>query len=294
MNEFRGINFVKIRNKQFFAPSSKLVLENIKKKLNAKIMLNTKVLDVNINNDIFTIFTNRGEFRARKLVIASGGISYPNLGVSDIALQIANKFNLEYKPFLPALVPFTLQKDEFFMKNLSGVSIDCRLKIATKVLNGALLFTHKSISGPIILSASLFWEKGKISIDFLNDFNINFNQNKQLSSILPLPKSFIKEYLKANNLEDKIIKNYDENERNIIKKLRQYEFSPAGNLGFSKAEVCKGGISLNEIDKNYESKKYKNLFFIGECVNVTGELGGFNIHFAFASANKVARFLNLS
>lgn len=269
-----------------------MILDKILKNIKAKIYLNTKVLSVTKEIDKFVIDTNKGKFNAKKLIVASGGISFANLGVSDIALKIAKDFGIKHYPFLPALVPFTLQKDEFFMKNLSGISIDCSLNIGNKNFKGSLLFTHKSISGPVVLSSSLYWEKGKIIANFLNNFNINFNENKQASSVLPLPKSFVKEFLKANNLDDKAMKNYNDIEKNIIKKLNHYDFSPAGNLGFNKAEVCKGGISLMELNKNYESRLQNGLFFIGECVNVTGELGGFNIHFAFASAMKVAKYLN--
>lgn len=286
---FKEIKFVKIRNKQFFAPNSKMILDKLLRENKSKIILNTKVLKVEKSQEYFKLHTNKGEFLTKKLIIATGAISYAELGVSDIALQIAKEFEIGFCDFAPALVPFTLQKDEFFMKNLSGISTDVVINDRFK---GSLLFTHKGISGPVILSASLFWNKGKIKINFLNDFKINYKENKQASTHLPLPKAFIKEYLKANNLEDLAMNKYKDDAKNIINRLYSYEFAPAGNLGFNKAEVCKGGINLQALSENYESIKHKNLFFIGECLNVAGILGGFNIHFAFASAMKLARYLN--
>lgn len=286
---FNKINFVKIKNKQFFAPNSKLVIEELLKNIKHKIILNTKVTKLSKTNDYYILLTNKGEFRAKNVIVASGGISFAELGVSDIALQIAKEFKIRNCDFMPALVPFTLQKDEFFMKNLSGIS--CEVVINDNI-KGSLLFTHKSISGPAVLSASLFWQKGKIKIDFLQDFKIDFTSKKQASTHINLAKAFIKEYLKSNNLEDKAMNKYNDFERAIINKLYSYEFAPAGTLGFSKAEVCKGGVLLADLNEYFESKEHKGLYFIGECLNVAGKLGGFNIHFAFASANKLAKYLN--
>lgn len=287
LNFFNKIKFNKIRNQQFFAPDSKLVLDALLSKIKSKIYLNTKVLEIKKQNDIFCVLTNKGEFRAKNVVLASGGISYTELGTSDIALKVAKDFGINYTEFSPALAPLTLQKDEFFMKNLSGISLDVTINDTFK---GSLLFTHKSISGPVVLSASLFWTKGKIKINFLNDFIINYKENKQASTHLPLAKAFIKEYLSANNIQDKPMNKYSDSEKTIINRLKSYEFAPAGTLGFNKAEVCRGGVSLKELSENYES--IKGLFFIGECLNATGILGGFNIHFAFASAKKLANYLN--
>ncbi|MBZ7979693.1 aminoacetone oxidase family FAD-binding enzyme [Campylobacter sp. RM12642] len=289
LNFFKGIKFNKIRNKQFFAPNSSLILDKLLSQNKSKIMLNTKVLGLEKANNSYKIITNKGEFLAKNVVIATGGISFATLGVSDIALKIAKEFQIGFSEFLPALVPLTLQKDEFFMKNLSGISIEVCIN---DIFKGSMLFTHKSISGPVVLSASLFWTKGKIKINFLNDFKIDFSSLKQASTHLSLPKAFIKEYLNANNLSDKAMNKYNLEEKEIINKLYNYEFAPAGNLGFNKAEVCKGGISLKSLNEHYESLENKGLFFIGECLNVAGILGGFNIHFAFASAKKLANYLN--
>ncbi len=117
--------------------------------------------------------------------------------------------------------------------------------------------------------------------------------NKYISTALPLPKQFIKEFLISVNLEDKPISKLTQNELEELKKLKNYEFSPAGNFGYTKAEVTKGGINTDEIDSSsMQSKILQNLYFLGECLDVTGELGGYNFQFAFASAVVCAKSIN--
>jgi predicted flavoprotein YhiN len=142
------------------------------------------------------------------------------------------------------------------------------------------------ITGPAILNASLWWDKGKIVIKFLKKdvFSYLKNPNKIISTQLPLPKRFVKEFLNANNMEDKKVKFLSKKEKEILKKLNHYEFAPAGTFGFERAEVTKGGIDTNEIDEFMRSKFNKNLYFLGEVLDVTGELGGYNFQWAFSSA----------
>ncbi|VYT07456.1 aminoacetone oxidase family FAD-binding enzyme [Campylobacter ureolyticus] len=294
---FKPLKFEKVKNSQFFCKTgSKSVLNHLKSKItNPKIYLNTEVFDVEKNDDIFKIYTNNGNFECKNLIVASGGLSCQNLGVSDIGYKIASKFNHEISTLNPALVGFSVQKDEFWFKKISGVCFSAKATILqnNKVLSGDLLFTHRGISGPLMMNASLFWQKGKISINFLPNFDFyKFkNSKKQITSILPLPKSFIKEFLKNSNLEDKQFFNLLDLEFQTLKKLQNYEFSPAGNFGYSKAEITKGGIKTDFIDENCQSRFIKNLYFIGEVLDVSGMIGGFNIHFAFTCAKAVANYL---
>lgn len=300
---FRFLKFEKLKNSQFFCKSSKdgktgskAVLNHLKNKITKlKIHLNTEVLEVSKNKDIFEICTNKGKFKCKNLVVASGGLSYKNLGVSDIGYKIASNFGHEIEPLNPALVGFSVQKDEFWFKNLSGVCFNAELEIVeeNKILSGDLLFTHRGISGPLMMNASLFWQKGKIKINFLPSFDFDKfkNSKKQITSILPLPKSFIKEFLNVSNLEDKQFFKLSNLEFQTLKKLQNYEFSPAGNFGYNKAEITKGGIKTDFIDKNCQSKLVKNLYFMGEILDVSGIIGGYNIHFAFACAKTVANSL---
>ncbi|MBE3605985.1 aminoacetone oxidase family FAD-binding enzyme [Campylobacter sp. RM13119] len=293
---FKNIEFKEQKESQFFTKSSsKSVLNTLLQKINAKIFYNTEVINASKNGEIFEILSTKGEkFYAVNLVVATGGISYKRLGVSDIGLKIAQNFGLKTINFSPALVGFSVQKSEFWFKELSGISLNAKMSVGDKILQGDILFTHKGISGPCVLNASLFWQKGTISINFLPNFEPkNLTQGKkQLTSVLPLPKRFVLEFLRQNNLQDAAFSEYSNDEKATILELFNYRFAPAGTFGFNKAEVSKGGVTTAQIDENFQSKDIKNLYFIGEVLDVTGMLGGYNLHFAFTSAKIVSNALN--
>ena len=244
----------KIVKGTYFCNSSSDVISMFSKLTShCKFRLGTKVLDVEYTEN-FTVKTNKGDIEGKKLIVASGGLSYASIGGSDIGFKIAQKFGHTVNKLDPALVGFTVQKDQFWFKELSGLSVDVKIKVLDKTVSGKMLFTHKGCSGPAILTTSLYWKKGNISIDFL--------PNKDSY----LPKRF-KQQIKDLDID-----------------LRNYVMSPAGNFGYTKAEVTKGGISTDEVHNNFESKLQKNLYFIGEVLDVTGELGGYNFQWAFSSA----------
>ena len=297
---FRELKFSEQKQNQFFCDSgAKSVLSVLLKRQNADIFYNKEVLGAKKVDEIFEILTKDEKFRARNLVIASGGLSYKALGASDIGYKIANDFDIETSALAPALVGFSVQKDEFWFKELSGVSLNAEVEINSKneshKFSGNLLFTHRGISGPVILNTSLFWQKGRICVNFLPKFSEKnlINGKKQLSSVLPLPKRFVLEFLKNFDLKDRAYYEFSDEERQIIKRLFAYEFAPAGTFGFERAEVTKGGIKIEFLDENLQASNVNGLYFIGEVLEITGMLGGYNLHFAFASALKVARVLNL-
>jgi predicted Rossmann fold flavoprotein len=152
-----------------------------------------------------------------------------------------------------------------------------------------MLFSHRGITGPAILNASLWWDRGKIKINFLKRdfFSYLKNPNKQISTQLPLPRRFIKEFLNSQGLKDKKVKELKPLEKDKLKLLNNYEFAPAGTFGFERAEVTKGGVNTEELIDFLESKFQKGLYFTGEVVDVTGELGGYNFQWAFSSAYSV-------
>jgi len=243
----------KIVKGTYFCNSSSDVINMFTRLIShCKLRLGTKVLDVEYN-DNYIIKTNKGDILAEKLIVASGGLSYASIGGSDIGFKIAEKFGHTINRLDPALVGFTVQKDQFWFKELSGLSVDVKIKVMDKTVVGKMLFTHKGCSGPAILTTSLYWKKGNITINFLPEKDSY------------LPKRFKQQ-----------IKNLDIDVKN-------YVMSPAGNFGYTKAEVTKGGINTDEIKSSFESKLQKNLFFIGEVLDVTGELGGYNFQWAFAS-----------
>jgi len=250
----------KIVKGAYFCKSSNDVIDMFKKLTSqTKYFLNTEVVDVKYENNYFKIVTNKQTIKANKLIVASGGLSFVTLGATDIGFKIAKSFGHNIVTLQPALVGFTVQKEQFWFKDLSGLSLEnVEIKVNNKICKGSLLFTHKGCSGPVILSTSLYWQKGQISINFL----------PHKDSYLP--------------------KRFRQAIKNIDIDLKNYCFAPAGNFGYTKAEVTKGGIDTNEINPTtMESKLQKDLYFVGEVLNVTGELGGYNFQWAFSSAKVV-------
>lgn len=287
----------KIVKGTYFCKSSQDVIDMfLKLTTHIKKHLNTKVEDIEFDK-FYKLKTSKGQIEAKKVVIASGGLSYASLGASSIAFDVASKFGHTIEKLEPALVGFTVQKEQFWFKELSGVSTYVNTFVEGKRFEGSLLFAHKGCTGPVILTSSLYWKKGKLAIDFLPKKKIaNFLKgNKNISTALPFPKRFTNEFLKSINLKDKPVSSLSEEEKDKLRSLKYYEFSPAGNFGYTKAEVTRGGISTDEINhETFESLKQKDMYFIGECLNLTGELGGFNFQMAFAQAKLCANELNKS
>jgi len=237
-------------------------------------------------DNVFAVETDKGTFLAEHLVVASGGLSFPRIGASGIGYAIAEAFGHDVSTTAPALVGFTLQPEQFFFKALSGASLEVLITTEAKSFRGDLLFTHKGISGPAVLNASLYWEKGRIEIDFLPGFDWGLLQGKkQLSTILPLPKKVAKAFLEHLALSDKSAEKLTEPEKAQLKTLQHYRFAPAGTFGYTKAEVTRGGVKSSEVDPySMMSLEEPGLHFIGEVLDVTGELGGYNFQWAFSSA----------
>jgi predicted Rossmann fold flavoprotein len=277
------------KNRYYFCKkSSNEIIDVLKKKTSfCSALLNTKILSVKKTADVFEIQTSKGVLSSYALVVASGGESYKNIGASAIGLEVAKSFGIEVKNFTPALAGLTVQKQEFWMKELSGLSCFVDIKVDDRLIKEEMLFAHKGISGPAILSASLYWRKGNISIDFLPNMNILElvkGSKKLISSVIPLPKRLSKALLDALDVKDTECKKIDAITREKLLNIHSYTFAPAGNFGFSKAEASRGGVLAQELDfKTLESKKIKKLYFIGEVVDVTGELGGYNFQWAFSS-----------
>ena len=260
------------KNQYYFCKNSASEIINIfRQSLKNKKMYLAHVVQKVEKESLFKIYTQNAIFTCKNLIVASGGLSYPRIGASGIAYEIAEHFGHDIITPKPALVGFTVQKEQFWFKELSGISSCVRIKVGEKVFCDDMLFTHKGISGPVVLNASLYWDKGEIEIDFVP--SLAFHKLETLSKKkIPLPKRFLTAFL----------------ERYPLKMLKSYRFSPAGNFGYAKAEVTRGGIDTSEIDaSSMMSKKVENLFFVGECLDVTGELGGYNFQWAFSSAQNL-------
>jgi predicted Rossmann fold flavoprotein len=292
----RGLTpIVRTRNQYFCENSSTELLDILKSEISSKTyLLNTKVQTVKKNNTNFEIFTSKGTVVAKKVIVASGGLSFPKIGATTIGYDIAKSFGHTVNTLSAGLVGFTVQPEQFFFKELSGIAIDVKITIDKKEVEGALLFAHKGVSGPAVLDASLYWNRGKISIDFLPNLNLESlkSSKKNISKILALPNRVAKRFLEALNVEDKPANKLSHQEWQKVEELKKYTFAPAGTFGYSKAEVTKGGVATDEIDaSSMMSKKVDNLYFLGEVLDVTGELGGYNFQWAFSTAFVCAKGL---
>ena len=293
--EKSGLLYEKRKDGKYFCKNSSNDIISIFSRLNTghTFFLNQTVKDVEYDGS-FIIKTDRQKIKAKKLIVSSGGLSYSSLGASNIGYKIAQKFGHTLITPSPALVGFTLQKEQFWMKNLSGISLRVALHVEDKKFVDDMLFAHKGISGPSVLSASLYWKKGLINVDFAPKVDISrllrAKSKKQISSILPFPKRFTKGYLKSINLDDIVVGRLSELQNLELLKLKSYQFAPAGNFGYTKAEVTRGGVSSDEINHlTFQSTMKENLYFIGEVLDVTGELGGYNFQWAFSSAAVMAK-----
>ncbi|MCK5854048.1 MAG: aminoacetone oxidase family FAD-binding enzyme [Sulfurovaceae bacterium] len=288
LNERGLIPELRQKNQYFCKTSAKEIVNVLTQNiLKEQLELNTVVQRVQKVDALFEVMTDRGTFQAKKVIVASGGLSFPKIGATSIGYNIATSFGHTVNRLSTGLVGFTVQPKQFFFKELAGISTEVEITVGKKIAKGALLFAHKGISGPAVLDASLYWDKGTISINFLPTINIKLimNSKRKISNLLGLPSRLSKVLLVELNLEDKIAKQMTSEEWNLLSLLKTYTFAPAGTFGYGKAEVTKGGISTAEIDMHsMMSKKVENLYFVGEVLDVTGELGGYNFQWAFSSA----------
>ena len=281
------------KGQYFCRTSASEIVELFKKSIpKSQFRFNVEVDRVEKRGNLFEIFTSQGIFKSKNLIVASGGLSFPKIGASSIGYDIAKSFGHQVEKLSAGLVGLTLQPEQFFFKSLSGISTNVEIKVGDKIAKGALLFAHKGISGPAVLDASLYWDKGQISINFLPHMGVDSlksdslkSSKKKISNLLGLSSRLAKALLDELSLEDKSAIKMSAKEWEVLKILQNYTFAPAGTFGYGKAEVTKGGVATEEIDSaTMMSKKVENLYFLGEVLDVTGELGGYNFQWAFSTA----------
>lgn len=279
----------------FCRESSRLIVEMLLAECDrAKVEIRTgcSVKDVR-RNDCFEVETNQGVFSAENLVVATGGLSFPKIGATDFGYRIARQFGLKLTETRPSLVPLVFSHQPAFGK-LAGVSLDSVVSTGRHSFRENLLFTHRGLSGPAILQISNYWQTGKaVSIDLLPGQNAlavlenNLGSKQNLDNFLGkfLPNRFAEIYAKIN-LPNKPLAQLSRKEiQEIAEKLNNWQVSFNETEGYHKAEVTLGGIDTNELSsQTMESKKTAGLYFIGEVVDVTGWLGGYNFQWAWASA----------
>lgn len=262
----------------------------------------------------FMLETDSGNLSCHQLVIATGGMALPQVGATDFALRIARQFGLKVIEPRPALVPLTFDSQlwQSFV-GLSGVSAEVTLSNAAKGKQRIsfledLLFTHRGLSGPGILQISSYWQPGEyIAIDLAPDVQMEQvllqakqKSKQQLGNFLCsiLPKRLVEPWLVATQtipseaLERRLADLPDKWLRQIASALHQWTLTPTGTAGYKKAEVMRGGVDTRDLNqKTMASRAHPNLYFIGESVDVTGWLGGYNFQWAWASAVACGRAL---
>jgi len=282
------------------------ILESECAKANVEIKLNCEVTHCEvINSDLtksdavseFSIDSKAGHFKAQNVIVATGGLSIPSLGgATGFGYRLAEQFGLKVHKTEASLVPMTLAgKWHEFSAALSGVSIPVVASVASKGFFESLLFTHRGLSGPAILQLSNYWHLGEaITIDLLpsQDLVELFQQMKQqkpkstISQVLSkyFPKSLVIA-LAERWWKDQPLQNYKNSELNdIATSLNAWQLTPSGTEGYRTAEVTRGGVDVSQISsKTMQVNGIEGLFFVGEVLDVTGYLGGFNFQWAWSS-----------
>jgi predicted Rossmann fold flavoprotein len=260
--------------------------------------------DIRSVDGSYLVRTSRGDFGAPALVVATGGLSIPKIGATDLGYRIAAQFGVPIVPTRPALVPIVFgSADAARWTPLAGVAADCVASAGGAAFRERLLFTHRGLSGPAILQASSYSRPGaSIEIDLLPDVDIAAElAARRAAGDTAQPKSVVGRYLPARLADAWFAGDQDRvlaatsNERigEIAEALHRWHVTPAGTEGYAKAEVTAGGVDTRALSsKTMEARAVPGLYFIGEVVDVTGHLGGFNFQWAWASAAAAAEGLS--
>ena len=304
-----GLEYVEKAPGQYFCQHSAKDLLNILltecEWSGSEIRLDTSVKTINKRDQGFSLITNKGEIECESLVVATGGLSIPTLGASGFGYQIAEQFGLKVLPRRASLVPITIQpamKEK--LSTLSGVSVDIEASANGVSFKEPMLFTHRGISGPAILQISNFWQPGdELQLNLLPDINPdehfktlrNDKPKRALETELNqlLPKRFV-EVVKQDLpwITKPMAELSNDNLAELIQYLTHFDVQPNGTEGYRTAEVTLGGIDTNEVSsKTFECNSVKGLYFIGEVLDVTGWLGGYNFQFAWSSGFAAGQFV---
>ena len=273
-------------------------------------LLETTIQKAQKVEDSFVVSTSKGDFNAQNLVIALGSPAFPQSGATALGTHLAKQFGHSVLPFQPALVG--LASAEWGNGDLAGMSLPVQMRVTLpkgkkQVMADfptplPLLFTHTGLSGPAVLQASLLWEEGfPITINFLPDLSLEgFLQEPQQGKLLLtnalkqlFPERFAQWLLTNLDIPNGRVAELAKNNRQrLCKNVHEYTFIPQGTEGFKKAEVAKGGVDTSQVSsKTFESALVPGLYFCGEVLNVTGRLGGYNLHWALASGKAVGQAL---
>jgi predicted Rossmann fold flavoprotein len=274
------------------------MLESECRSAGVQIFTQSRILSLDRATE-FIVRTESDEFRAPSVVVATGGLSIPKMGATPLGYELARQFRLKIVETKPGLVPFVLiEKDRHDYCDLAGVSADVVARANHYEFREKMLITHRGLSGPAILQVSSYWERGRpIRIDLapLREITPAIRASKVRNMATAkkaflgiLPRRFAERWLENNapTAWD------DESLAKLERQIHDWVLNPADTEGYEKAEVTAGGVDTSELSsKTMESLKVKGLFFIGEVVDVTGHLGGFNFQWAWASGAAAGRAL---
>ena len=298
----RGIPYYEKTEGQLFCETSAqdiidMLLDDLQS-AGGELWLKTEIRRVDAHDGGFVLVTTAGPLNCEKLVVATGGLSIPKMGATGFAYELARQFGHTIVETRPALVPFTLGDDKLADFNgLSGVAVEARMTVGKTQFTDGFLFTHRGLSGPAALQISSYWRTGEpVEIDLLPGSNLmewllerKQSRGKQsLGNALAelLPRRLSDRWLEIHNLR---------NESNVgdlpnasldalSKAIKKWTLVPMGTEGYRTAEVTAGGIDTDGLSsQTMESRLQPGLYFIGECVDVTGWLGGYNFQWAWSS-----------
>lgn len=271
---------------------------------NVTMRLRSEVLSVEREGDDFILELNGMTVGTKKLVIASGGLSMPGLGATPFGYKIAEQFGLNVLPTRAGLVPFTLHKPLLEqLQVLSGVSVSSVITAEDgTVFRENLLFTHRGLSGPAVLQISSFWQPGEfVSINLLPDVDLasflddqrsaHPNQSLKNTLAMQLPKRLVECLQQLGQIPDVSLKQLNvRDQQTLVETLTDWRVQPNGTEGYRTAEVTLGGVDTNELSsRTMEARKVPGLYFIGEVMDVTGWLGGYNFQWAWSSAGRARK-----
>ena len=267
------------------------MLEGECREAGVQIVVGASVREVRKDSD-FVVATNKEEYRAPELVIATGGLSIPKIGATSLGYEVARQFGLEIRECYPGLVPLTFNREDGGQyAELAGVSAEVVASCDSQQFQDKLLFTHRGLSGPAILQISTYWGKNApVSIDLapgreltasLRSVAAGRDMNTAKSAFRKiLPQRLADRWLEVHRPKDWTNHSLAELEHGV----HHWQVIPNGTEGYEKAEVTAGGVDTDELSaKTMESRKVPGLYFIGEVVDVTGQLGGFNFQWAWSS-----------
>lgn len=276
---------------------------------NVTMRLRSEVLSVERDEAGFSLQLNGETVTTKKLVIASGGLSMPGLGASPFGYKIAEQFGLKVLPTRAGLVPFTLHKPMLDVsQTISGVSVPSVISAQDgTVFRESLLFTHRGLSGPAVLQISSYWQPGEfVTINLLPDIDLaefldtqraeHPNQSLKNTLAMHLPKRLVECLQQLGQIPDVTLKQLNvRDQQTLVETLTEWRVQPNGTEGYRTAEVTLGGVDTNELSsRTMEARKVPGLYFIGEVMDVTGWLGGYNFQWAWSSAWACAQALGES